>query len=412
MARYNENVETDYETDDVGEIVLTGSRLVEGVRDWLLTQVKQAHLQKPWNKLSEAEQRFTIERVTDRAERLVHDVVHHVIDGDQPTIRATFESVTLKAGMVKLVAKGVADNAILAILNDAEGKAVSITVMNAEQYDEGRDEIHPDPDQPGLPGVKLNAEPGFTDVIAPAVNEPAPEGEPENDELLIKAVELVREQGKVSVSFIQNHLSIGYNRASVLITKMERDGVITTPDANGNRTVVPTAAQAMEAAELEAGAAVLDRAGKPEAWGGGWESYEAVYTLADNPFAKGSVQYADWAAGWIAAEKAGAPRTEPAPAVEAKTKRTRKPKVVEPAPEPATEPAPPAEDPTGGVGTVTDNNGADIENAEDAFAYGKWCRQDGRGTGSNPFGMASEYGLAWINGYNEAKKDELAAAEF
>ena len=47
-----------------------------------------------------------------------------------------------------------------------------------------------------------------------------------NDELYSKAVEIVIKQQKVSTSYIQRYLQIGYNRAARIIEKMEEDGII------------------------------------------------------------------------------------------------------------------------------------------------------------------------------------------
>lgn len=57
---------------------------------------------------------------------------------------------------------------------------------------------------------------------------------------------------------------------------------------------------------------------------------------------------------------------------------------------------------------VTDQNDEEIDSAESAHEYGAWCRSDGRGTGSNPFPVSSDFGKAWLRGYNEQKKKEAA----
>jgi S-DNA-T family DNA segregation ATPase FtsK/SpoIIIE len=50
------------------------------------------------------------------------------------------------------------------------------------------------------------------------------------DDLLDKAVEIVREQGRASISLLQRRLRIGYLRASRLIDAMEQMGVIGPPE--------------------------------------------------------------------------------------------------------------------------------------------------------------------------------------
>jgi len=58
------------------------------------------------------------------------------------------------------------------------------------------------------------------------------------DELYQKAVAIVLEQQKVSTSFIQRYLQIGYNRAARIVEKMEDDGYITDANNAGKRTVL------------------------------------------------------------------------------------------------------------------------------------------------------------------------------
>ncbi len=58
------------------------------------------------------------------------------------------------------------------------------------------------------------------------------------DELYSKAVEIVVEQQKVSTSYIQRYLQIGYNRAARIVEKMEEDGIITEANNAGKRSVI------------------------------------------------------------------------------------------------------------------------------------------------------------------------------
>ncbi|HSX21471.1 MAG TPA: recombination-associated protein RdgC [Gaiellaceae bacterium] len=58
------------------------------------------------------------------------------------------------------------------------------------------------------------------------------------DELLAQAIARTREDGKVSVSYIQRQFKIGYNRAARLVEAMEEQGVVSAPNASGFRTVL------------------------------------------------------------------------------------------------------------------------------------------------------------------------------
>ena len=58
------------------------------------------------------------------------------------------------------------------------------------------------------------------------------------DDLYKKAVEVVIKQQKVSTSYVQRYLQIGYNRAARIIEKMEDDGIISEANNAGKRQVL------------------------------------------------------------------------------------------------------------------------------------------------------------------------------
>ena len=59
-----------------------------------------------------------------------------------------------------------------------------------------------------------------------------------NDDLYGKAVDIVIKQQKVSTSYIQRYLQIGYNRAARIVEKMEEDGIISEANNAGKRHVL------------------------------------------------------------------------------------------------------------------------------------------------------------------------------
>jgi S-DNA-T family DNA segregation ATPase FtsK/SpoIIIE len=66
----------------------------------------------------------------------------------------------------------------------------------------------------------------------------------EQDPLYDQAVEIVLRTRRPSISLVQRHLRIGYNRAARLIEDMERAGLVSAMQSNGNRDVlVPEKAQ-------------------------------------------------------------------------------------------------------------------------------------------------------------------------
>jgi S-DNA-T family DNA segregation ATPase FtsK/SpoIIIE len=88
------------------------------------------------------------------------------------------------------------------------------------------------------------------DVLDPGVGEdgagsgPDGNGGGEKDALYDQAVEIVLRTRRPSISLVQRHLRIGYNRAARLIEDMERAGLVSAMQSNGNREVlVPAKAE-------------------------------------------------------------------------------------------------------------------------------------------------------------------------
>ncbi|RLA05889.1 MAG: cell division protein FtsK [Gammaproteobacteria bacterium] len=63
------------------------------------------------------------------------------------------------------------------------------------------------------------------------------EGAPE-DELYDQAIFLVTSSGRASISSVQRHLRVGYNRAARLVEEMERQGIVGPLKSNGQREVL------------------------------------------------------------------------------------------------------------------------------------------------------------------------------
>ncbi|MDQ5847763.1 MAG: DNA translocase FtsK 4TM domain-containing protein, partial [Pseudomonadota bacterium] len=97
--------------------------------------------------------------------------------------------------------------------------------------------------------LKSMAKPEYLrEVLEPPIAEDAAggEGEPtgEKDPLYDQAVEIVLRTRRPSISLVQRHLRIGYNRAARLIEDMERAGMVSAMQSNGNREVlVPAKAE-------------------------------------------------------------------------------------------------------------------------------------------------------------------------
>jgi S-DNA-T family DNA segregation ATPase FtsK/SpoIIIE len=96
--------------------------------------------------------------------------------------------------------------------------------------------------------LKQQGEPDYVDGVL-ETEEGGANGDPlagdgESDPLYDQAVEIVLRTRRPSISLVQRHLRIGYNRAARLLEQMEHAGLVSTMQSNGNREVlVPDRAQ-------------------------------------------------------------------------------------------------------------------------------------------------------------------------
>lgn len=60
----------------------------------------------------------------------------------------------------------------------------------------------------------------------------------ESDPLYDQAVEVVLKHRRASISLVQRHLRIGYNRAARLLEQMEKSGLVSAMQTNGNREII------------------------------------------------------------------------------------------------------------------------------------------------------------------------------
>ena len=96
--------------------------------------------------------------------------------------------------------------------------------------------------------LKMNGEPHFVDGVLDSFEEGSKEND-ENSRLSLKdddefdplykdAVAVVMKSRRASISLVQRHLRIGYNRAARLIEKMENSGLVSAMQSNGNREIL------------------------------------------------------------------------------------------------------------------------------------------------------------------------------
>ncbi|MRW92896.1 DNA translocase FtsK [Duganella sp. FT80W] len=89
-----------------------------------------------------------------------------------------------------------------------------------------------------LEGGTLEGEAGGAEGGVPG------EGGGEADPMYDQAVQVVLKNRRASISLVQRHLRIGYNRAARLLEQMENSGVVSAMQSNGNRDILVPAASA------------------------------------------------------------------------------------------------------------------------------------------------------------------------
>jgi S-DNA-T family DNA segregation ATPase FtsK/SpoIIIE len=93
--------------------------------------------------------------------------------------------------------------------------------------------------------LKKQGRPAYNyDILKPRDEDEGGEGEmggdgdDVSDDLYDRAVRIVAETQRVSVSYLQRRLSVGYNRAAKMVERMEKEGVVSPPDVKKVREVL------------------------------------------------------------------------------------------------------------------------------------------------------------------------------
>ncbi|WP_264374842.1 MULTISPECIES: FtsK/SpoIIIE family DNA translocase [unclassified Wolbachia] len=90
--------------------------------------------------------------------------------------------------------------------------------------------------------LKMQGEPNYMEEITQEDENSfaESEGETENEEndLYKQAVAIIQRDQKVSTSYIQRQLRIGYNRAANIVERMEKEGIVSAPSYSGKREIL------------------------------------------------------------------------------------------------------------------------------------------------------------------------------
>jgi S-DNA-T family DNA segregation ATPase FtsK/SpoIIIE len=95
--------------------------------------------------------------------------------------------------------------------------------------------------------LRAQAKPEYDEKVTEAIaSEPEAPEDQEYDERYDEAIALITKTGQASISMIQRHLRIGYNRAARIIEVMEKEGVVGPSDGVKPREVLVTSYEGRE----------------------------------------------------------------------------------------------------------------------------------------------------------------------
>jgi S-DNA-T family DNA segregation ATPase FtsK/SpoIIIE len=170
------------------------------------------------------------------------DVITGLIKANIPTriafqVSSKIDSRTILDQMGAEALLGMGD-----MLYMASGTGLPIRVHGAFVSD---DEVHR-----VVSYLKAQGEPDYIEGVlegGTVDGEGGPDGEGasgEKDPMYDQAVEIVLKNRKASISLVQRHLKIGYNRAARLVEDMEKAGLVSAMSTNGQREIlVPARAE-------------------------------------------------------------------------------------------------------------------------------------------------------------------------
>ncbi|KVP77493.1 cell division protein FtsK [Burkholderia ubonensis] len=280
---------------DKNVLQMTAETIGKDLLSALVTEIKL--LPDLWVKLSENKQNDVIDRLRARVEHNVKMATHLIASDGRVVVQGDLEQITIKDG-VKAAVKFSSAAPNLHALYDAQSKAVLLVVADAAAHTDGMDEVRGESDQRGLDlGREYTDEDGDgmdgqtdDDIVDAEFREipqlgdgptqaqldeqyaagrqAAENGKPESecpvmsgelciawvkgwkswhedqgrqgdaDPLYAQVEAFVIAEQKVSVSSVQRHFKIGYNRAARLIELLEAKGVVSAMDSDGHRTVL------------------------------------------------------------------------------------------------------------------------------------------------------------------------------
>jgi S-DNA-T family DNA segregation ATPase FtsK/SpoIIIE len=226
--------------------MLAHELLVHDLVNMVLFEVKNIH--SPWSKLNEGCQQEVIDRAVKSATEAAHTAINIISSRNVDVVEVKVIDAKFKEKAITITANIDVNDPNGGALAKVPGK-MCLLVVAPTDYDDGLDFIRPDRDQPDLPLHVSDLTGSLFDGKATGPDEP--EGEEvfvghDQDPLYAEAVQHVIETRRASVSAVQRHLKVGYNRAARMIEWMEAQGIVTQMNSNGSREVLTQSPQSAQ----------------------------------------------------------------------------------------------------------------------------------------------------------------------
>lgn len=217
--------------------MLAHELLVHDLVNMVLFEVKNIH--SPWSKLNEGCQQEVIDRAVKSATEAAHTAINIISSRNVDVVEVKVIDAKFKEKAITITANIDVNDPNGGALAKVPGK-MCLLVVAPTDYDEGLDFIQPDRDQKDLP---LHVSDLTGNLFQGGTGPDEPDGDDvfvgdDQDPLYVEAVQYVTETRRASISAVQRHLKVGYNRAARMIQWMEAQGIVTEMDTNGGREVL------------------------------------------------------------------------------------------------------------------------------------------------------------------------------
>lgn len=216
----------------VEPMVLAHQLMVHDLVEAALFELR--NMKAPFGKLNEEDQQEVIDRITEKASEVVHTAIGIISSRSVDTIPIKIADSKFKEKSITVTGQVDAQDPNRHGLIDLSGK-LALLVLAPNDYAEGTDGIRGERDQKELP---LHASELIAGMGLDREKDDDGEGWGDGDPLYGEAVKHVVETQRASISALQRHLQVGYNRAAHLIDALEQQGVITAANTNGVRDVL------------------------------------------------------------------------------------------------------------------------------------------------------------------------------